>query len=79
MKNVVENCVDNGIGKIRLKNSVDKFGRKDVLNNCMKQKKRQFRGKIGRPIWWKNLMSFFLEQSGTYILCKCGKIIGLTK
>ena len=47
VKNVVENCADNGVGKIRLKNSVEKFGGKDVLNNFMKKKNRQLCVKIG--------------------------------
>ena len=47
------------VGKIMLKNTVGKFGGKDVLNNCMKQKNRQLCGKIGQRIWWKNLINFF--------------------
>ena len=45
MKNVVENFVEKGVGKIRLKKSVDKFGRNDVLKICMKQKNIQLCGK----------------------------------
>ena len=30
---VVENCVEKGVGKIRLKNLVDKFGMKVVFKN----------------------------------------------
>ena len=34
-KNVVDNCVEKVVGKIRLNNQVDKFNKKLVVKKCM--------------------------------------------